>query len=209
MRRVSVVGNSGSGKTQLAQRLASALSVPCVELDAIHHLPGWTPIDPVEFVASVSSSTAADGWVVDGNYRLVVMDGPVWERADTVVWLDLPRLTVARQIVWRSFLRLVTRRSLWNGNRERLRALLSWDPAVSIIRWSWTRHDEYRQRYGAAMAAPEYSHLRFVRLQSRREVEEFLALLGPGSSRAACPGPRRGAVRERLAVPGDKGRTRG
>ena len=32
-----------------------------------------------------------DAWVVDGNYEAVVSDGPIWRRADTVVWLDVPK----------------------------------------------------------------------------------------------------------------------
>ena len=96
MTRVSVVGNSGSGKSRLARRVADALGVPYVELDAIHHLAGWEPIDGEEFMARVAEIAATDEWVIDGNYRSVVVEGPVWRHADTVVWLDLPRRTVAR-----------------------------------------------------------------------------------------------------------------
>jgi adenylate kinase family enzyme len=177
MRRVSVVGNAGSGKTALAVRLAEALGVPHVELDAIHHLPGWQPIDPDAFELAVREVTAGDGWVVDGNYRTVVMDGPVWRRADTVVWLDLPRRTVMRQVVVRTVRRLARREALWNGNREPLRNVLSWDPQRSIIRWAWTQHDKYGQRYGAAMASPDHAPLAFVRLRSHAEAEAWLATL--------------------------------
>jgi hypothetical protein len=63
-------------------------------------------------------STVGPAWVVDGNYPRVVMEGPVWRRADTVVWLDLPRPTVMRQVVLRTLRRVLTRQTLWNGNRE-------------------------------------------------------------------------------------------
>ncbi len=174
MRRVSVVGNSGSGKSRLARRIATSLGVAYVELDAIHHLPEWEPIDPVAFDAAVREVTAADGWVVDGNYRRVVAEGPVWERADTVVWLDLPRRVVVRQVVLRTLRRVVSREELWNGNREPLSNLWSWDPERSVVAWAWTRHHEYRARYDAAMRAPMYAHLAFVRLRSRREVRGWL-----------------------------------
>jgi len=64
-----VVGNAGAGKTRLARRLAGALGVPLVELDALHHLPGWEPIDPGQFMDVVSELAAAEAWVIDGNYR--------------------------------------------------------------------------------------------------------------------------------------------
>lgn len=179
MQRVSVVGNAGSGKTRLAGRIADALAVPLVELDAIHHLPGWEPIDPERFREIVGRLTCAEGWVIDGNYRTVVSDGPVWARADTVVWLDLPRRTVMRQIIGRSLWRVLTRRDLWNRNRERFGNLLAWDPEKSVIRWAWTQHAKYLRRFESAMASPEFTNLRFVRLRSHREAEAFLAQLRP------------------------------
>lgn len=179
MRRVSVVGNSGSGKSTLARRCATRLGVHYVELDAIHHLPGWEAIDPDEFVARVSEIAHGDSWVIDGNYRTVVVDGPVWQRADTVVWLDLPRSTVMRQVVARTLRRTATREELWNGNREPLHNLYAWDPNRSIIRWTWTQHDKYRQRYGDAMDDPAYAHLDFVHLTSHEDANRWLATLAP------------------------------
>ena len=47
-----------------------------------------------------------EGWVIDGNYSAV--QPLVWERADTVIWLDPPRRTVMRRIIWRTI-----RRASW------------------------------------------------------------------------------------------------
>jgi len=77
VKRVSVVENAGSGKSDLAKRIAAALDVPHVEPDAIHHLPGWEPIDPEDFMARIGAIALTDAWVIDGNYRTVVVDGPV------------------------------------------------------------------------------------------------------------------------------------
>ena len=58
--RVAVVGNSGSGKSTLARELAVRLGVKCIELDAIHHLPDWTPIDREEMRRVVRERTEAE-----------------------------------------------------------------------------------------------------------------------------------------------------
>lgn len=181
MNRVSVVGNSGSGKSRLAERVAQVLDVPYVELDAIHHLADWTSIDPDVFVARIGEISSTDAWVIDGNYRTVVVDGPVWKRADTVVWLDLPRRTVMFQVIRRTLTRIIGRKRLWNGNREPLHNLWSWDPNKSIIRWAWTQHAKYRERYGSAMESPDLAHLDFVRLTSHAAADQWLDSIGPAT----------------------------
>jgi adenylate kinase family enzyme len=111
-------------------------------------------------------------WVVDGNYGAV--RDIVWQRADTIVWVDPPRRQVMRQVIWRTVSRTARRAELWNGNREHWSNLLSADPERSIIAWAWTRHRIYRERYQQAQADPASAHLEFIRLRSRAEAAAFL-----------------------------------
>jgi adenylate kinase family enzyme len=172
VRRVSVVGTSGSGKTTLARQLADILGVPYLELDGVHHQPGWQPIPRQEFQRVVAAKAAGDGWVIDGNYSAV--QPLVWARADTVAWLDLPRRVVMRQLIWRTLRRVARRQELWNGNRERWRNFFSRDPQQSVIAWAWHKHAEYHARYAAAARDPANAHLRFVRLSNWGEISRFL-----------------------------------
>ncbi len=181
MRRVSVVGNSGSGKSTLARALAERLGAPYVELDSMHHLPGWTPIDQEEFAAQIGQIVAGDCWVIDGNYSAV--QPLVWARADTVVWLDPPRRVVMRRVVRRTITRGVTRRELWNGNRESLRNLLSRDPEQNIVIWAWRNHATYRDRYATAAKDPANEALRFVRIGSPDDARRLLASIEPDPPR--------------------------
>ncbi len=114
------------------------------------------------------------GWVTCGNYR-VVLEGVLWERADTVVWLDLPRHLVMRRVAKRTVRRVVTREELWNGNREPWENLYAWSPERNIMRWAWTEHDTYAQQYAEAMADPRWTAIHFVRLRSRRQIDRWLA----------------------------------
>ena len=169
---MSVVGTSGAGKSTLARELAEILGVPHLELDGLNHQPDWEPLPKEEFRRIVAAKAAEDGWVIDGNYSTV--RPLVWARADTVAWLDLPKRTVMRQLLWRTLRRVAGRQELWNGNRERWRNFFTWNPEQSVIAWGWHKHGEYHARYAAAANDPANAHLRFVRLTSRDEISRFL-----------------------------------
>ena len=145
---------------------------PFIELDSIFHQPGWTELPHDDFRRRVREALTADAWVVDGNYSAVL--DLVWQRADTVVWLDLSRQLVMRRLIRRTLRRTVTRERLWNGNREPISNLVRLDPDKNIIRWAWVKHSEYLERYDAAMHDAAFLHLRFVRLRSQTEVDSFI-----------------------------------
>jgi adenylate kinase family enzyme len=174
------VGCSGSGKTTLARSLAAALDARHIELDSIYHQPDWTPLNDEEFQSKVNDATRGGRWVVDGNYSAI--QEIVWNRADTVVWFDLPYLVVLARTIRRTLRRTLTQEELWNGNREPMSNLWSINPENSIIAWTATRHSHYRRRYADAARSPQWARLRFVRLRSQAEAEGFLA-----GVRAAVP----------------------
>ncbi len=194
-----MVGNSGSGKTTLARALSTRLAAPHLELDSVFHQPGWEPLPTEQFRALVAGFVAADQWVIDGNYSKV--QDLIWQRADTVVWIDLPRRLVMWRLIWRTLRRAALRAELWNGNRETWRNLLHIDPAKSIIAWSWTRHRSYRERYLRAAADPAYQQLTFIRLRTPAEAARLLSQAGRAPGRAdAGRSPAREAVDPRHLV---------
>jgi adenylate kinase family enzyme len=146
MRRVEVVGPSCSGKTTTARRLAALLGVPYIELDALHHDAGWTeaPAEVLQERVRAALDAAPDGWVVDGTY-FGKLGSLVLDRADTIVWLDIPFRTAIRRVLWRTLSRAVTREELWNGNRESLRLALSRE---SIVLWVFRTHREFGAKWG-------------------------------------------------------------
>ncbi|MER5478215.1 adenylate kinase [Streptomyces sp. NPDC002734] len=183
VRRVSVVGCSGSGKSTVAGRLSDILDVPHVELDALHWGPGWTEASAEELSERVRRATAADAWIVDGNYQSKI-GTLVWERADTVVWVNPSRWRVLWRALSRTVRRAATGQELWNGNRETWRGLMFWRGEDSILWWAWTSYPGVQKRYEAAMRDPRAAHLVFHRLRTAKEVEDFLAgLARDGSER--------------------------
>ena len=150
--------------------------MPHLELDAVFHQPEWQPLDTNEFRRIVSEFTAAEGWVVDGNYSKV--RDIVWDRADTVIWVDPPRHRVMRQLIARTMRRMATRAELWNGNRERWSYLFNREE--SIILWAWTNHRGCRDRYLKAQGDPANAHLAFIRLRTPAETAALLRTVSGG-----------------------------
>ena len=174
MNRVSVIGTSGSGKSTLARRLSKALSVPCVELDAIHwRTGGWTPLPQDQFREAVVEAVHRERWVVEGGYSAV--RPLVWERADTVVWLDYPLLVTFGRLLRRTARRVVLKEQLWGGNRESLALALSRD---SILLWCLQTHGPNRRKYAEQLGRPENQHLCVRRFRSPRQAEAWLTHLG-------------------------------
>jgi adenylate kinase family enzyme len=172
------VGTSGVGKSTFASLLARGLECPFLELDSVFHQAEWVPLDTALFRTRVADFAAGERWVIDGNYSKV--RDIVWARADTVVWLDLPRRVVMRRLVWRTLRRVAGRAELWNGNRERWHNVFTWDRNESVISWGWHSFGSNRVRYAAAAADPALGHLSFVRLTSAGAVRRFLQGAGSG-----------------------------
>jgi len=179
--RISVVGTSGSGKSTMAERIAAALSIPVIELDAINWQAGWRDLnthDPEEFKRRVADAVSADAWVIAGNYSLV---RPIYvPRLTHIVWLDYPKRVVMRRVIWRSFRRAVDRKELWpgTGNREDFRRWLQKDHP---IRWAWDTFERRREEYEARFANPETQTADLIRLRHPREASDIIARLRAAS----------------------------
>ena len=167
-RRVLVAGTSGAGKTTLARRVAALLDLPHIEIDALFHGPGWTPRD--SFESEVHRFSAGSCWVTEWQYSQV--RAILAQRADLLVWLDLPRALVMRQVIRRTVRRRLSRQVLWNGNREPPLWTILTDPE-HIVRWAWTTHDKTATRVAALLE--ERPELVVIRLISRSDIERWLA----------------------------------
>lgn len=173
-RRILVAGSSGSGKTTLARRIGVALDIPHVELDALFHGPGWTRLP--DFEKQVRRLVAQPAWVTEWHYSQA---RPLLARsADLLVWLDLPRAVVMRQVVARTVSRRLRRTQLWNGNVEGplWRAVVRRD---GIIRWAWRTYHPTRERVQALAA--QRPDLPIVRLTSHARAAAWVEQLGAGT----------------------------
>ncbi len=171
--RSNVVGTCGSGKTTVGIAIAKGLGCPFIELDALAWLPGWTSRPQEELRHLIETHTRGSAWVVDGNCGRV--RDIVWQRADSVVWLDYTFLAVFVQLFRRTLRRARTQEELSHGNRESFR--LSFLSRSSILLWAVRTHSRRRHQYTELLARPEHAHLRVIRLRSPVQTRRWLATL--------------------------------
>jgi adenylate kinase family enzyme len=171
VKRIVVIGTTGSGKTTFAAALAARLGCPHIELDALHFGPNWTEAPLERFREQVSDAILADCWVMDGNYSRKVGD-LTWARATTILWLDYPLWLTLYRLFLRTLRRVFLRQTLWAGNRESFREqFLSKD---SLFWWALTTHEERRARFDSWIARPDYAHLSVMRFRQPDQAAAWL-----------------------------------
>ena len=88
MKKVIVIGCSGSGKSVFSRSFAHLTGLKLYHLDNIWWREDGTNISREEFDARLGEILEGDGWIIDGNYKRTM------ERrmaaCDTVIFFDLP-----------------------------------------------------------------------------------------------------------------------
>lgn len=134
----------------------------------MYHGPSWTPRD--SFIQDVAAFAAQPAWVTEWQYGKV--RPLLLQRADLLVWLDLPRAVIMGRVVRRTTQRRLHRTVLWNDNIEPPLSTFFTD-RDHIVRWAWRTHQEHAGRVaGAVTSRPD---LPVVRLTSQRGVDHWLA----------------------------------
>ncbi|WP_319995112.1 hypothetical protein [Trichococcus shcherbakoviae] len=104
MKRIVVIGCSGSGKSTFSRKLQQVTGNPLHHLDKLYWLPGWELRSDVEQDRIQKERIKEDSWIIDGNYQRSL---PIrLERADTVFFFDYPR----RLCLYRALKRIVSNR---------------------------------------------------------------------------------------------------
>jgi adenylate kinase family enzyme len=180
-RRILTVGTCGCGKTFVARALSERLRIPYICNDAIIWGPNWTQIDDAERARRFDLATNIPAWTLDGNISSMrhAEDPLILSRAETVIWLDLPRRQVYPALLWRTVRRSLLREELWHGNRETFGQ--SFASRDSILLWAYRTFPKYRTNYTRLFASDQAKHVNLIHLRSRAQVRRLLADAEPAA----------------------------
>jgi adenylate kinase family enzyme len=162
MQRIVVLGCGGSGKTYLSNRLARELDLAVTHLDAIYYDADWKPLAKEAFAVRQESLVASSRWLIEGNYASTLHIR--LDRADTVIFLDLP--------AWACLIGILQRRWRYRGGQHDKSGVydrITWDFLRYVLRYRATMRPRVRRSLAEHGAAA-----RLVTLSSRRQADRFL-----------------------------------
>lgn len=162
MRKIAIIGSSGAGKTMLARELGEILQIEVIHLDRFFWRKNWTKKEADRTRKKQKRSIQKYAWIMDGSYHDTLELR--LKAADTVIFLDMPRLLCVWRVITRHF-----SRSPRPDLRPECHDRLNWAFIKKV--WNFPRVDrpillDKIQHRG--------TNQKVIRLHSRKEVANFL-----------------------------------
>lgn len=162
MKRILVVGISGSGKTRFANLLSNKLNLPVVNLDSIFWKENWVEEDESVVIQKIKAVLDTEVWIIEGYIEPLSRERV--KAADVVIYLDYTGLQAARGGMKRMIKHSRTARpEMPDGNIDR--------PSYTFLKTLLMR--EERPEIESAIKGSS----KVVRLKSRKATKRYLTSL--------------------------------
>ena len=169
--RILIIGTSGSGKTSFAELICKKHNLHNIELDSLFWKENWIESGNEEFRNMIKEEMRdKTGYVINGNYNKV--KDITWGNCDTIIWLDYSRFIVMYRVIKRTFIRVFTKKILWQGNIETFKkSFLSKD---SIIIWAWKTYSIRKRQYLNLLNTNPYNNNQFIVIRNPRMIYKLI-----------------------------------
>ncbi|AIY04292.1 DNA topology modulation protein [Planococcus sp. PAMC 21323] len=167
MNRIIVLGvSAGVGKSSFARKLSDKTMIPVYHLDAYFWKPGWVENSEEEFSAEQRKLVAKEQWIIEGNYSSTY--GIRQQRADTIIYLELPLIVCLYRVVKRRVMyHGKTRPDLGEGCPEKLDA--------AFLKFIVTTYSgrKIKMRKRIDQFEKENPHNQVLLLRNQKEINQF------------------------------------
>ena len=178
MKKITLVGSPGAGKSTLAIKLGKKLNIEVIHLDRYFWIGGWQTSSKEDWEAFQRHLLGLDQWIIDGTYlstselRLAA--------ANTIIFLDRSPFLCLWRVIKRHYWRVITRhlknaKHLQPDFPESCRDRLNFQYMKKVF-WTFPRQD--RQDLLNKIQAIQEQRLggteKLITLRSSREIKNFL-----------------------------------
>lgn len=139
MKKIAVVGGSGTGKTTLTNNLGRKLNLPIYHIDGIHHLENWKARDTKERDSIILKRANEERWVIDGTYKSTLQERI--NKADLVIFLDYSTILRLNGILSRYLKNKGKEKPEIPGCKEKM----DWNFIKMVLKWRWTKGKEVKK----------------------------------------------------------------
>jgi adenylate kinase family enzyme len=161
--RTVIIGNSGSGKSHLAELLSRIYSVPIIYLDRLFWMPGGfnEKRSEDEVRNEIEQKRKDNSWIVEGVFGELA--GLFLPRAQALIYLDVNWAVCHASLMARG-----------SCSSRQLAPVKAEENFENLLLWAeqyWTRTD-WRSRIGHLRLFDDFTGLKF-KFTTRAEVDEF------------------------------------
>ncbi|MBU3907419.1 MAG: hypothetical protein KKA64_04185 [Nanoarchaeota archaeon] len=158
LKKIHVLGISGSGKSYLAKKLSGLLKIPCFDLDDIFWLKKYTKKRTIKSMKKeLKKLTSKEKWIVEGVYSSWVNDSI--KKSDMIILLE----SSPNILSWRIFKRYILR----GKSRESFREMCD---LIKFAR-SYRKKEGYYHKYKSLLNKYKVS---YVFLNGKKDIQLFL-----------------------------------
>lgn len=129
MKRICIIGGSGTGKTTLANNLGKQLKLPVYHIDGIHYLKDWEVRNKDERDRIILEKIDEDKWITDGTYNSTLKQR--LEKADFIIYLDYSSIAQIKGVLGRFIRNRGKEKQEIPGCNEKM----SWEFFLWVVNW--------------------------------------------------------------------------
>ena len=166
--KIFIIGISGSGKSYLANRLSEKLKIKHFDLDDLYWETKYSKKRDKQERAKILNSILENenDWVFEGIYNIWTEN--IRDKADLIIWLDLPK----NLMTWRILKRWLKRRK---ESREKLKEVLS------LIKFQRS-YRKYKEKFDGSFYESHKDFLKdfknLIIVKNKKDLEEVYKKFG-------------------------------
>lgn len=163
MKKITIIGAPGTGKSTVAVKVAEILNLPVFHLDCYYWNPGWQEKSFAEFKEIYDRLIDQPEWIIEGCSTKTIPERIA--AADTIVYLIASRPTCLWRIARRIF------------SRKQIGAPIACRPRITckFLKYTWCWRKRYEPMIMELLQRSQCDKRVFV-IRNTQELEQFLDL---------------------------------